>query len=106
MNRLIYYRPSFLRAGRITVSLRRHVATSPPKHPNPSNFANRSPEEMSEIGHRGGKIGASRGGRAARKAAEQTLGNDAKQPPKRKPQPLWRSHEPPIIAPAFGEWQT
>lgn len=49
---------------------------------------------------------ASRGGRAARKAAEQTLGNDAKQPPKRKPQPLWRSHEPPIIAPAFGEWQT
>lgn len=27
------------------------------QHPNPANFANRSKEEMSKIGHRGGKKG-------------------------------------------------
>ena len=27
------------------------------QHPNPGNFANRSPEELSAIGHRGGKKG-------------------------------------------------
>ncbi|EAW14719.1 KGG domain-containing protein [Aspergillus clavatus NRRL 1] len=66
-------------------------ATEPYRHPNPGNFANRSKEEMSEIGRKGGRKGgqakgvggfhnmdpekqheiASRGGRATRKSAEQ-----------------------------------
>lgn len=37
----------------------RSVATVPPdaKHPNPSNFANRSHEELSALGKKGGKKG-------------------------------------------------
>lgn len=39
----------------------RSVATAAnqhhPHHPNPANFANRSKEELSAIGHRGGKKG-------------------------------------------------
>lgn len=41
----------------------RSVATAPPPHhqpkhqPNPGNFANRSHEELSAIGHKGGKKG-------------------------------------------------
>ena len=46
-----------LQSRRIAVWHRCGVATATPKHPNPGNFANRSREEMSEIGHRGGKKG-------------------------------------------------
>lgn len=37
----------------------RSVATAPPgaNHPNPSNFANRSHEELSALGKKGGKKG-------------------------------------------------
>ncbi|KAJ5495226.1 hypothetical protein N7539_000342 [Penicillium diatomitis] len=144
--------PSF-KVRCFTVSLHHMVVTAPPpKHPNPSNFANRSREEMSKIGHRGGKksgkargvggfhdmdpekqvgqpdsVGqsyyierpairdlatkhaiASRGGRAARKVAEQSseaLGQ-SQSSGAQKHQSGRRSHEPPIIAPTFEEWQT
>lgn len=46
-----------LQFRRIAVWHRCGVATATPKHPNPGNFANRPREEMSEIGHRGGKKG-------------------------------------------------
>ncbi|OOQ85562.1 Conidiation-specific protein 10 [Penicillium brasilianum] len=87
-----------LQSRRIAVWHRCGVATATPKHPNPGNFANRPREEMSEIGHRGGKKGgkvrgiggfhdmdpekqhsiASRGGRATRKASKE-LAEDATQ---------------------------
>lgn len=42
----------------IVVGNRHGVATAAHgRHPNPGNFANRSREEMSAIGHRGGKKG-------------------------------------------------
>lgn len=44
--------------------LNRGVATVPPhgNHPNPGNFANRSHEELSAIGHKGGKKGGKASG--------------------------------------------
>ncbi|KAJ5576106.1 Conidiation-specific protein Con-10 [Penicillium sp. DV-2018c] len=94
------------------------VATAPPTaaksrcHPNPGNFANRSHEEMSAIGHKGGKKGgkakgheiAAKGGRAGGRAGQKkTLDRwetelEAEQ--------RGRSHEPSVVPPGFEEWKT
>ncbi|GLI74934.1 hypothetical protein PoHVEF18_003183 [Penicillium ochrochloron] len=114
-----------LQSRRIAVWHRCGVATATPKHPNPGNFANRPREEMSEIGHRGGKKGgkargvggfhdmdpekqreiASRGGRATRKAARE-LAVAATQAQKREIGLGRRAHQPPVVPPTFEEWQT
>ncbi|KAJ5145886.1 Conidiation-specific protein Con-10 [Penicillium bovifimosum] len=106
------------------------VATAPPtavksrSHPNPGNFANRSYEELSAIGHKGGKKGgkatgvggfhnmdpekqrgiAAKGGRAGGRAGQnRTLdrGETELEAEKRA-----RSHEPSVVPPGFEEWKT
>lgn len=58
MLRFLYQMP---RSQRVINGYSHGVATAAPKqHPNPSNFANRPREVLSEIGRRGGK----RGGKA------------------------------------------
>ncbi|KAJ5836406.1 hypothetical protein N7447_002432 [Penicillium robsamsonii] len=106
------------------------VATAPPpnrpQHPNPGNFANRSHEELSEIGHKGGKKGgkatgvggfhnmdpekqhaiASKGSRAGtRKKApgKKAPGNGETE---LKAEQRGRSHEPSVVPPGFEEWKT
>lgn len=59
------------------------VATVPPPHhpqhhPNPGNFANRSHEELSAIGHKGGKKGGKATG--ARKSHGMDSGNHVSLP--------------------------
>ncbi|KAJ5104708.1 hypothetical protein NUU61_002055 [Penicillium alfredii] len=95
-----------------------------PHHPNPGNFANRPKEELSEIGHRGGKKGgkargvggfhemdpekqhaiASKGGRATRKAAIER--EAAAIEAEHGPVPTGRSEEPSVVPPGFVEWKT
>ncbi|KAJ5794727.1 Conidiation-specific protein Con-10 [Penicillium paradoxum] len=100
------------------------VATAPPhrlNHPNPGNFANRSHEELSAIGHKGGKKGGKATGSGARgRDTEKQQSMAAKGGRARgrgKPAPLHeeteleaeqrgRSHEPSVVAPGFEEWKT
>ncbi|OQE12130.1 hypothetical protein PENVUL_c001G04783 [Penicillium vulpinum] len=104
------------------------VATVPPPnrpHPNPGNFANRPREELSEIGHKGGKKGgkatgvggfhdmdpekqqaiAAKGGRASsrRKSKAKAPGNGETELEAEK---RGRSHEPSVVPPGFEEWKT
>lgn len=54
-------------ASILNMGLKCGVATVPPQanHPNPGNFANRSHDELSAMGQRGGKKGGkARGGRS------------------------------------------
>ncbi|KAJ5196844.1 hypothetical protein N7449_007323 [Penicillium cf. viridicatum] len=101
------------------------VATAPPPnrphHPNPGNFSNRPREELSEIGHKGGKKGgkatgvggfhnmdpekqraiASKGGRAG--ARKKPPGNGETE---LEAEQRGRSHEPSVVPPGFEEWKT
>ncbi|KAJ5230006.1 hypothetical protein N7489_010714 [Penicillium chrysogenum] len=101
------------------------VATVPPPehphHPNPGNFANRPREQLSEIGHKGGKKGgkatgvggfhnmdpekqhaiASKGGRAAGRRKAPGNGETELEAERRG-----RSHEPSVVPPGFEEWKT
>ncbi|KAJ5562517.1 Conidiation-specific protein Con-10 [Penicillium sp. DV-2018c] len=113
------------------------VATAPPTaaksrcHPNPGNFANRSHEEMSAIGHKGGKKGgkakgvggfhnmdpeihnmdpekqheiAAKGGRAGGRAGQKkTLDRWETE---LEAEQRGRSHEPSVVPPGFEEWKT
>ncbi|KAJ5603141.1 hypothetical protein N7537_006097 [Penicillium hordei] len=88
------------------------VATAPPPnrphHPNPGNFSNRPREELSEIGHKGGKrVGkppraiASKGGRAGARNKPPGNGETESEAERRG-----RSHEPSVVPPGFEEWKT
>ncbi|KAJ5518898.1 hypothetical protein N7453_001320 [Penicillium expansum] len=101
------------------------VATVPPPnrphHPNPGNFANRPREELSELGHKGGKKGgkatgvggfhnmdpekqhaiAAKGGRA--RARKKAPGNGETE---LEAERRGRSHEPSVVPPGFEEWKT
>ncbi|KAJ5345148.1 hypothetical protein N7452_003152 [Penicillium brevicompactum] len=110
-------------ASTLNVGPTRSVATVLPHrpHPNPGNFANRSHDELSAMGHKGGKKGGkARGGgsqghqtdknhrliwsedmakASRRKAAEHEESElEAKQ--------RGRSSEPSIVPPGFEEWKT
>ncbi|OQE19407.1 hypothetical protein PENSTE_c015G00431 [Penicillium steckii] len=115
MLRFLYQMP---RSRRVINGYSHGVATAAPKqHPNPSNFANRPREVLSEIGRRGGKRGgkakgnggfhnmdpdkqhaiASKGGRAQNKAAIQL--EESLRESKRRSQEA-------IVPPTFEEWKT
>ncbi|CAI7578273.1 unnamed protein product [Penicillium crustosum] len=92
-----------------------------PHHPNPGNFSNRPREELSEIGHKGGKKGgkatgvggfhnmdpekqraiASKGGRASARKKPPGNGETELEAERRG-----RSHEPSVVPPGFEEWKT
>ncbi|CAI7675690.1 unnamed protein product [Penicillium discolor] len=94
---------------------------NPPHHPNPGNFSNRPREELSEIGHKGGKKGgkatgvggfrnmdpekqraiASKGGRAGARKKPPGNGETELEAERRG-----RSHEPSVVPPGFEEWKT
>ncbi|KAJ5317744.1 hypothetical protein PENANT_c004G00137 [Penicillium antarcticum] len=105
---------------------RRSIATAAPSHahPNPGNFANRSHDELSAMGQKGGKKGgkargvggfhdmdrekqhaiASKGGRAERKAAieRDEIEHQEGMESKRRSQ----SQDPSVVPPGFEEWKT
>ncbi|OQD72772.1 hypothetical protein PENDEC_c019G06800 [Penicillium decumbens] len=114
-----------LRSKPIVVGYGPRIATAAyGNHPNRGNFANRSREEMSAIGYRGGKKGgkargtggfhdmdpkkqreiASKGGRATRQAAaiEEAV-EESKTGPTMFGGP---SEEPSVVPPGFPEWKT
>ncbi|KAJ5134440.1 Conidiation-specific protein Con-10 [Penicillium atrosanguineum] len=95
------------------------------QHPNPGNFANRSQEELSAIGHQGGKKGGkaratggfhnmdpkkqrgiiSKGGRATEKAAAKF--EEALEETKTRPTLFGSpSEEPSVVPPAYPQWKT
>ncbi|KAJ5176793.1 uncharacterized protein N7482_002670 [Penicillium canariense] len=115
-----------LQSRQIAVWHRCGVATATHKHhPNPGNFANRPREELSAMGHRGGKKGgkargvggfhdmdpdkqreiASKGGRATRKAAFETE-EAVRNARMHDAEVTRRSREPSVVPPGFEEWKT
>ncbi|CAI7627124.1 unnamed protein product [Penicillium glandicola] len=117
----------FARSVNVGLWHRCSVATVPPPnrphHPNPGNFANRSHEELSEIGHKGGKKGgkatgvggfhdmdpekqhaiAAKGGRARARARRKAPGDGETE---LEAEERGRSHEPSVVPPGFEEWKT
>ncbi|KAJ5164942.1 uncharacterized protein N7500_006772 [Penicillium coprophilum] len=121
--------PSAQRSVNVGLWHRCSVATAPPPsrpHPNPGNFANRSHEELSEIGHKGGKKGGKATGVGGFRdmdpekqhaiAAKGGRAGTRKKPPGKKPpgngeteleaEQRGRSHEPSVVPPGFEEWKT
>ncbi|CDM35837.1 hypothetical protein DTO013E5_5359 [Penicillium roqueforti] len=109
------------------------TASNHPHHPNPGNFSNRPKQELSEIGHKGGKKGgkatgvggfhnmdsekqhaiASKGGHAGGHAGSRAGGRAGARgkavgngETELEAEQHGRSHEPSVVAPGFEEWKT